>query len=1170
MTLRGDLRYFLQTIFLLLSCSGLYTVNAQAPRFYHLTTDNGLASGNVRSIVEDHQGFFWIGTEDGLQRYDGYTFVNYHHDPLDSTSVSSNYIFTIFEDSYQNLWVATFDAGLCLYDRAKDRFIRFQTNENDSSGIMNNLVRSLYESSDKRLYIGYADATFSYIELKPNLTKSSNVHFYNFTIVPNKLDLITKGFAEHANGEILIVTKGSGLYSFNPSTTKLSRLLEDKINPMLQRIFIDHEKRIWIGTWDQGIYVISADLVEIKHYTRQSTKGKLVNNFIQGINEDNQGNIWISTDDGLSFVYNGYDPLDNCEFISYQHDPYEPTSLLSNSIKALYVDRNDRIWIGSYFGGLNILDQSVLKFSAIHSKPWIPGSLAHSNVTGFVEDKNRTLWIATDGGGVMRVRDGYKQIRKNKFEKIALVTTNGEPIEKIKTLALDSKQNLWIGTWSQGLIRYNIPSGSYHHFSSLVPEEGVLSQGVVSLAIDKEDNVWIGTFAQGLYFYSAKDMRIKKIEGGSLNPEIQRFQRTESIYIDKHDNVWVSYALGGLHKYDTAKKEFELIDIKELVNTSVLCILEYQNNVYWLGTDKHGVIIYNHESGAVHNLDSKKGGLASDHVNGILHHEESKKIWISTHAGLSEITPKTGTVINYNKRDGLQGNQYSLRSAYKLSDGTLLFGGTEGFDAFNVIHKQSSVATPNLIFTNLWIKNLDANVNSKFAAIQNNILVAKTITLEHDENFFSIEYALLNYNFGLRNKYSYRLEGLDHEWHSVENDRKLTFTNLNPGKYTLHVRGSTTDGGSVLSTKSITIIVKAAWWQTTFFKVWLIITVIALILTLTSIRLNFLERQKKLLKRKVRERTHELKEKNILLGEKIEEIKIQNEVLHKQSIEIQEKNNEILAQNEELTSQYEQILLRDDSLRVTEQKLREMNEHLEMLVQQRTLTLEETIKKLDKAVLELDRFVYSASHDLSAPLKSVLGLVSIARMEPDPAKLNEYFNHMELSIGKLDLVIRSMVNFSRNYHQDVEQKEICLSELINDIFSDLSHLPEGQRIQFKNKLKSDIKIKADEYRLKVIVQNLITNGIKYADLSKDESYIEVIYEDKPSAYEIQVIDNGVGIEEERQRRIFEMFYRATDRSNGSGLGLFIVHEIVQKLGGEISVQSQYGQGSKFSFTLPKN
>lgn len=472
-----------------------------------------------------------------------------------------------------------------------------------------------------------------------------------------------------------------------------------------------------------------------------------------------------------------------------------------------------------------------------------------------------------------------------------------------------------------------------------------------------------------------------------------------------------------------------------------------------------------------------------------------------------------------------------------------------------------------IAFTGFWLNDRLLNVRDSGSPLSENIIVANTIHLRHFQNSFSIGFAMLGIDFSQRNQYQYWLEGLNTTWQNLGMERKATFTNLTPDKYVFRVRARNGEGNWTEENKTLTVIIHPAWWQTIYFKIALVVVSMLMVFGVVRIRLRHLTRQRARLEKQVADRTQQLNRKNSELGERIEEIRLQNEVLHEQKLEIAEMNKEIQAQNEELVAQNDHISAQRERLEETRNKLREVNERLEMLVEQRTEKLQETVAELDKTVAELDRFVYSASHDLSAPLKSVLGLVQIAKIESDPKMLPRYFEYIEASIRKLDRVIKSLVEFSRNTHQEVRVSKFNLHNQVEEVLNDLAYWPEAQRITFENKVHKSQELATDQDRIKVILHNLVSNGIKYADLSKPRSYIRVEAEQSNSHIRIIVSDNGIGIDHEQQNKIFEMYYRASENSDGSGLGLFIVKEIMNKLDSNIGVSSEKGKGTAFTLNI---
>ncbi len=1142
---------------------------AQDVKFTHITSIDGLANGNVRAILQDYQGFFWIGTEDGLQRYDGYSLVEYRHDADDTTSLSSNFIFCLYEDSKKNLWIGNLDGGLCWYDRKANNFRCFKNDQMDTTSIGSNLVRSISETSDGTLYIGLRKGGFSYFKI-PN-TIPEKISFTNFPISNQNEPLSNwvSDIIEDEDHSLLIAIIGGGIHRFNPLTKKFHRILKDSVTKQTQRLTLDSKNRLWISTWGDGLYVYEKTTHRLAHHTAGPDIRHLRTNQIEGVNEDAEGNFWISTDNGLSFLTREADPFDSCYFVNYIHNDFESSSLLSNSVKAFYIDKVNRLWVGTYYGGVNIYDKNALKFNAIRSKVWSPGSISHNNVSAFAEDPEGNLWVGTDGGGLNYLEGGVSNIRKDQFKKIDIRLAR-DHVMKIKCLEVDGEKNVWIGTWGSGLFKYNTSTQTYRHYG-VEPNSaiGLLADQVMVLKADRSGNLWIGTFSGGLSYFDNRKNQFVHFPNLSGDSKTLERHNIKSIHVDANDRVWVAREVGGLNLYDSVKRSFRNINNAVIKNdVTILSIYEDKEGTLWLGTNALGLIRYHPDKQTVR-LYNEKSGLSNNVIYAIKEDQKNGHLWLSSNKGLSEFDPREESFTNYNRTDGLQGNQYNPESSLRCSDGTLLFGGISGMDAFMPGKIETSSYLPEIVFTNFWLDNIERNVNDSLSTLRENIILTERIDLDYNQNSFGVEFAILEYSFSDRNQYAYILEGLNKSWQNIGSERKATFTNVGPGTYTLKVRASNSDGVWTPSEKALTIAIHPALWQTTVFKISVIALFTILAISLVRIRINYHVRQKRKLKKKVKERTRELKHKNDELLEKIEEIVSQNEILHKQTLQIIEKNNEIQAQNEELTAQNDQITLQRENLRMAEHKLKEINEQLEVLVEQRTKKLEETIQKLDKTVSELDRFVYSASHDLSAPLKSVLGLVQIARMEKEPERILEYYNHIEYSVQKLDRVIRSMVEFSRNYHLDVHTRNFNFHDLVDEVLRELAFWPDARKISFKNTVAKESALKSDSQRIKVVLHNLISNSVKYADFTKPDSYIHIDFHQNGAGSTIIISDNGMGIEQERQSRIFEMYYRATDRSHGSGLGLFIVKEIILKLGGTIDVKSSLGYGSIFVINIPE-
>ena len=841
------------------------------------------------------------------------------------------------------------------------------------------------------------------------------------------------------------------------------------------------------------------------------------------------------------------DPFLPNPFITYRHNEFESSSLLSNSIKAFYIDARNKIWIGSYYGGINVHDKDAFKFNPITSKPWIKESLTSNNVFAFEEDSRGNLWVGTDGGGLHFAPPPSNDSRTINFFKVPM-TLDNLPVNKIKCLELDHNGYLWIGTWGMGMFRLDPVSRQYVHYGRT--PNGLLADEVLNIKVDSLNNLWIGTFNGGLNHFDQKTKRFTYFQNFISPGKHGQIQRITAIHIAKNKTLWVAREVGGLCRYEPDTQSFHVIEQDVLTRyVTVQNIYEDASGDLWLGTNTSGLIKFDPRSNKVKQYN-KESGMINDVIYAILPDTVNNKLWLSTNQGVAVLDLKTNTVDNYNKADGLQGNQFNQGSALLYSNGLMLFGGTQGMNIFDPGKIKKDPHLSPVVFTRFWLNNVETNVHGEGSPLKQNIILADTIDLDYLQNSFSVEFVMLEFNFGRHNQYAYWLENFNSTWQNIGAERKATFTNLQPGTYVLKVKASNSDGFWDDNKMRLTIVIHPAWWQTLWFKISLATILGLSIIGAVRIRIHYLLKQKLKLEKQVVERTMELQS--------------QNELLQKQKIEIAEMNQEIQAQNEELTSQNDQINLQRDSLQKSSKKLQDMNDQLEELVHQRTQSLEVTIAELDKTVAELDRFVYSASHDLSAPLKSVLGLVRIARIEKDREMLPKYYTYIETSIQKLDRVIRSLVEFSRNSHQDVKKESFNLHQLVNEVLQELMYWPEAQKIKFINRLTPDTQILSDPDRLKVVLHNLIGNGVKYADLFKDESFIIIEAEMNDSSLMLKISDNGIGIENEKQKKIFDMYYRGTDRSKGSGLGLFIVKEIINKLGARIELQSSLGDGTTFT------
>ncbi len=1128
----------------------------QQVTFSHLTIDDGLVSSNIRGFLEDYQGFIWIATEDGLQRYDGQELVTYRHIPNDTTSLGSSFITWLYEDTYHNFWIATLDGGLTLYNRSENNFRNFKHKPNDQNSPRGDRVRTFFETQDKKLFIGFEEGGVDYFQLKEDMTSISELKTHKIQLPePTKnAETWVQSIVGTKDNYIFIGSNGNGLSAYNLLTKESKPVLRDTIDNQIHNLFLDSNDRLWIGTWGNGLFIYDLNTKMLINHRASKYESTLNDDHIDACIEDDEHNIWIGTDNGLSLVSNQNDPFEKNIFTNYLHSDLASNSLLGNIIKGIYKDKSDRIWVGSYYGGVNVYDKNSKIFQPISARSWKKGSINHNNVFAFAEDSRGNLWIGTDGGGIDWLKGGVKELYNNNFQHIEIIgPLTGKAEEKVKCMAIDEYDNLYIGYWRGGLIKFNTQDFTYtQYISQEIPENGPSINMILDIDIDKENNLWLATFNGGLNYFNQKTGKFKHYSQITSSEDARDLDKILSICIDSKDRVWASRSTGGLNLYDAIKDNFSTIDFGIIrKNETINDIFEDNEGSLWLGTSNQGLKMYHPDRKTTKHYTTQDG-LPSNRIFSILQ-DDKGDLWIATTNGVSNFKPQTEEFINYFNFDGLQSNEFNHNSAYKNSHGTLFFGGVNGFNAINPDEINPSFSKPRIVLTKFWLDNRESPINDPESPLDENISLTNTIELGNQQNSFSIGFSALNFSFSNKSEFAYKLQGFDEEWKYIGHDNKAIFTNLDPGTYHLHLKASNRTGYWSPEYEMLEISIKKAFWQLRIFQFGVFVLIVIVVYLIYRYRVNLLIKQRKNLLEMVKERTSELT--------------LKNQELLKQREEISMMNKEILAQNEELTAQNDQIFSQQEALVSAQKELKKVNANLEKMVADRTQKLESTINSLDKMVLDLDRFVYSASHELSAPLKSIAGIVNITKIEKDNSRIQEYLHHIELSVQKTEAVIKSILSYSRNTHLDLEEETIPLKPVVDEIIQELKPYSSAGKIEFINNVDEKLVLNVDKQRLKIVLQNILSNSIKYADFEKPDPQVVIECIRQKGKTIIRISDNGIGIKKERIDKIFNMYYRGTTKSQGSGLGLFIVKEMIQRMKGQITVKSKSEKGTTFEIAF---
>lgn len=822
-------------------------------KFEHLETNAGLSQSNVLSILQGSDGFMWFGTQDGLNRYDGYNMTVYKKDSKKAGSLSHNYIKDIAQAKNGGLWVATWGGGLNRYDLQKDEFTCFKHNQSNPNSISGNFLGSLLIDSDDKVWI----STESGIDVF-DPKKNQFIHYVNNKNDGHSLsDNAVTGMIEDYQHNIWIGTTNGGLNLFDPRKKTFTRFQHnDKDTSSISSnniwtIFEDSRHNIWVGTVGGGLDLLNRTTGKFHAFKKNATANSICDNVIFSIAEDNDGILWIgSENEGISKL----DPKTGI-FHNYQHDDFDNTSLSSSSINRIYKDAKGNIWIGTYNAGVNFINPDITRFT--HYKHNVAGNtLSNNNVLSIYEDNKENLWIGTDGGGL-----NLFNRKTGKFTQFKHEDGNKNSIcgNYVLSVAQDKDNNIWLGTWGDGITIFNPKKNTYKQYKN-DPEDSNSLIGNNGWAIlkDHENNMWVGVQGKGLCRYdAAKDRFIRYTH---LNSNLSS-NNILSLFEDRNGMLWVGTDGGGLNLFDWKKNrvtQFRQNDHENsLSDNSTNCILEDETGNLWIGTND-GLNYFDRKTNAF-TVYTTKEGLPNDVIFGIL--EDSKKnLWISTNKGISQFNTTTKKFKNYGIADGLQ--SYEFKQSYcKSRSGLMYFGGINGFNEFNPDSIKDTKFDPPLVITDFRIANKKVSVSFKESDSSSgikNIMETGELTLPYNNAVISFEFASLNYIPAEKKKYAYMLEGFDKDWNLVGTNRTAMYTNLDPGNYVFKVKGLNNDGEWSTRTISIQLTITPPFWLTWWFKLLVALGVIAACIVFYRMRLRTIKAQKRALEKQVEERTTQL------------------------------------------------------------------------------------------------------------------------------------------------------------------------------------------------------------------------------------------------------------------------------------------------------------------------
>ena len=761
----------------------------QKIRFSHLGVKDGLSQSAVNCIFQDRQGFMWFGTQDGLNRFDGYSFTVFKHNPEVPASISDNFIVSIREDSSGTLWFGTLNNPKTLdrFDRRTETFSHHASDSVDLRTAAGSSVFSSYEDHAGVRWSGSIGGGLTRLDTKTGVKKE----FKHDAANPKSLsdNRVYSVFGDRA-GTIWVATR-EGLDRFEPATETFIHFRNDPKNPnsisdnWAWPMFEDRDGTLWVGTVRGGLNKFDRTTGTFLSFKHDASDPKsLSDDFVLSIYQDRSGLLWVGTgNDGLNTFHPGLNA-----FRLFSNEPSNARSLADNVIKSLYVDRSGAAWIGTQ-SGLEKFDPRTGTFTHYKNNPAQANSLGENLVVSICEDRSGAMWFGTYSSGLDkfdRTTGTFTHYRKDP------ANPNSLSDNRVYALLEDRNGVLWVGTYGGGLNRLDKKTGRFtlfaHHDSIAT---SLSANGVWSLCEDHEGVLWVGTYGGGL---------------NRFHPETETFTAYKHIATNS----------------------------ASLSDDIVICLYEDRLNTLWVGTTA-GLNRFDRARGTFTSY-REKDGLPNDFIFGILE-DDHGNLWLSTNKGLSKFDPRTASFRNFDVNDGLQGNEFN-QNAYAKSavTGEMYFGGNGGFNLFHPDRVKDNPFVPPVVFSAFRRYNTDDSEGKPIE--ESGIPARQEIHLTYKDNIATFEFAALNFFNTFKNRYAYKLEGFSENWIQLGTEHRATFTNLDPGEYTLRVKGSNNDGVWNDHGAAMKLVVTPPWWKTRWAYAAYVLIFLGVLYQLRSFEIN--------------------------------------------------------------------------------------------------------------------------------------------------------------------------------------------------------------------------------------------------------------------------------------------------------------------------------------------
>jgi PAS domain S-box-containing protein len=1181
-------------------------LNSQGLQFDHFAVEDGLAQSVIITIHQDAEGFLWFGTQSGASKYDGYNFTNYFTDPNDNTSISNTWIYDIAEDDKGKIYFAT-KGGLNVFDKSTETFSLLHYGTLDSI-IGNNFIYGL-AAMENKIYLNTPPALSVYDSETGELQSYFNDYQTDGTVYDLGFPLLI------SSDNKVWLSSPNGLSVFDPETGEFNNIdsprLEDRI---ITALYENRQKKILIGT-QQGLYLVEEN--EGSVIPLNDINGKISNNFIRSIHQDYEGNYWIATEGGgLNMII----PDRNYQVSEIRYFVNDQGYVSHDITYSLHIDQSNNLWIGTLAG----VDKTDLKKSGIsiiaNTEDPQSYNIMDNVVSSVYQDKSGRLWIGNWGMG-LNILNANRDRNSVVYYKAEFTGTYNIPENHLHIIFEDSKGRVFIGT-RNGVAIYNDYDNSFteiHEYFGNPDFNCFKGNRVYCMEEDRHGKLWVGT-GNGIIIIDFENNTIETLHADDHTHLNINSNLVYSIMEDRDGYIWIATSQG-LNIVNPENDQIESLvndpeSANSLCNNFTISLREDKLGHIWIGTGSGLNRFSKKDSTFIYY--SARTGLPSEIIYDIID-DKNGRLWFSTGRGIVYIDPEKAEDAEFGIVDQLRGQEFNLKAIYENDEGELFFGGMNGLYSFYPDSIRKNQYIPPVRITGIIKENEEKIESLNFRE--------NKVVLTHKDYAFTIEFSALDYTNPEKNSYQYQLLGLSNNWIVLGNRRFVHFTNLPSGNYTFKVKGSNNDGIWNEESTSLRIMIKPPWWASSYAYAGYFIFLVLLIIAIIKFRERNLRHEKRRLKIEVEQRTAQIarekekaEESEQKLRSTIDSIDDIVFVLDKKG-KLQEfynpgqRKTHFIHPEDELGKPYKEIdfpmevgIQLEAAFKTFPQKtsIIEFDHHIDikgksfwyntkispkrsannkltgMVIVAREITdRKEAEKKLAKQKEELkelnatkDKFFSILAHDLKNPFTNLysMGDLLIKNFKDlDEEEKVEGLKKMHKSSEFIYQLLENLLTWSRTQRGKIEFEPGnfnpgTLAEVNVNLHKAAA---ENKGVKIENLVSGEHLAYGDREMINTVIRNLLNNAVKF---SEEGDTIQLDLKKNKDKLTISIKDEGIGISREDQNKLFKVDEKykskGTAGETGTGLGLVLCKEFVEKNGGKIWCESEMGKGTIFYFSVP--